>query len=174
MSDGPTHDMEPSLDNCHDRCTLGTMSYRPSANPPVTAWARHLDGVMREQGWSRVRLFEEIGAELGYSPKSRSGFLPLLADKEPTAAQAAVLRRHFGDPAPLENPASDRTPEAGSSDLAAAIRELTTELRVAREERASMAARLAEVEAVLSTLVAATIEGTATPDAHGQSAGSGR
>jgi hypothetical protein len=150
------------------------MTYRASANEPKTAWARHLDKVMRERGWSRVRLFEEVGAELGYAPKSRSGFLPLLADREPTEAQALILRRHFGEPSP--DPAADvaHTEAAGSIDLAAAIRELTTELRASRDERASMAARLAEVEAVLSTLVAATIEGTGAPDAHGQSTGSGR
>jgi hypothetical protein len=174
MSDGPPHEIGPRVDNCHDRCTLGTMSYRPSANPPVTAWARHLDGVMRDKGWSRVRLFEEIGAELGYSPKSRSGFLPLLEDKEPTAAQADVLRRHFGDPAPMEDPAPDRTPEAGSSDLAAAIRELTTELRESRRERAELVAKVHDLEQLVDGLVERGLAADRAPDAHGQSAGSGR
>lgn len=101
------------------------MTYRPSANEPATAWARHLDAVMRERGWSRVRLFEEVGAELGYAPKSRSGFLPLLADREPTPAQADVLRRHFGEPAAIPEPESGKhTPDSGS------IAELVAELRM--------------------------------------------
>lgn len=53
---------------------------------------------MQERGWSRVRLFEEVGAELGYAPKSRSALLPLLIDKEPTPEQKIVLARHFGEP----------------------------------------------------------------------------
>lgn len=78
------------------------LMYRASTNPPKTAWARHLDQVMRDKGWSRVRLFEEVGAELGYGSKSRSAILPLLEDKEPTSAQATVLRRHFGEPDAIE------------------------------------------------------------------------
>jgi hypothetical protein len=126
------------------------MSYRPSANPPTTAWARHLDAVMRERGWSRVRLFEEVGAELGYAPKSRSAMLPILEDREPTPAQADVLRRHFGDPTPIDDPASASTPEAGS--LAEALRNLATELRLAREEREQGEARLRALEAEVRSL----------------------
>jgi hypothetical protein len=98
---------------------------------------------MRERGWSRVRLFEEIGAELGYAAKSRSGFLPLLSDREPTEAQAAVLRRHFGEPAPTDDSASGtHTPEAGSlAELVEAMRAQTEAITrlVATLETASTA-----------------------------------
>jgi hypothetical protein len=139
------------------------MTYRASANEPMTRWARHLDAVMRERGWSRVRLFEEVGAELGYAPKSRSAMLPLLADKEPTPAQAAVLRRHFGEP-PLDDPAasSAHTEAAGSSDLAAAIREqtaamleLVAELRLSRAEQVGMNEGLVAVAAQVAKVLEA-------------------
>lgn len=122
------------------------MSYRPSASPPVTRWALHLDGVMRERGWSRVRLFEEVGGELGYSPKSRSGFLPLLADKEPTAAQADVLRRHFGEPPELQEPAPDSRAhgEGAGSELVEAIRLQTAALL---EQTTAMRELVAEIRA---------------------------
>lgn len=104
------------VDNCHDMGNLWPV-YRASTNQPKTAWARHLDQVMRDRDWSRVRLFEEVGAELGYRGKSRSAMLPLLVDKDPDEAKAAVLRRHFGDPpeAPAEVPAAE-------PDLAALIK----------------------------------------------------
>jgi hypothetical protein len=150
------------------------MSYRPSARPPVTPWARHLDQVMRDRGWSRVRLFEEVGGELGYSPKSRSGFLPLLEDREPTAAQADVLRRHFGEPQPQE-PAPDSAHTEGAGSLAAAILELTAELKAAREAREAYEVRLRAVEAELLSLRAAPVD-EASPGRHvpPASAGSGR
>jgi hypothetical protein len=99
------------------------MSYRPSSNPPVTRWARHLDTVMRERQWSRVRLFEEIAPDMGWSPKSRSAMLPLLEDREPTPAQADVLARHFGEPPESQEPPADsaHTEAGGSLALAAAI-----------------------------------------------------
>jgi hypothetical protein len=122
------------------------MSYRPSSNPPVTAWARHLDGVMRERGWSRVRLFEEIGAEMGWSPKSRSAMLPLLEDREPTPAQAEVLARHFGQPEPNDSPEAAHT-ISGESLLAAAIDRQSA----AMEAQAVAFTRLAEsIEAAAS------------------------
>ena len=123
------------------------MPYRPPSHPPETAWARHLDSIRRERGWSVVRLFEEVGADLGYAPKSRSAILPLLWNREPDAAQAAVLRRRFGDPPADLAPATAPTP-----DLAAAIAALTDELRLSRVERESTEARLRAVEAELQSL----------------------
>lgn len=96
------------------------MSYRPSSAPLATAWARHLDKVMRAEAWSRVRLFEEVGAELGYAPKSRSAFLPLLADKEPTETQAAILRaRSCGrtSATPLKSPPRIRRTPKGRARM---------------------------------------------------------
>jgi hypothetical protein len=118
------------------------MSYRPSSNPPVTAWARHLDTVMRERGWSRVRLFEEIGAEMGWSPKSRSAMLPLLEDREPTPAQAEVLARHFGQPEPQESPEAAHT-ISGDSLVAAAIDRQTAAIEAQTRMLALVLSRLA-------------------------------
>jgi hypothetical protein len=118
------------------------MSYRPSSNPPVTAWARHLDTVMRERGWSRVRLFEEIGAEMGWSPKSRSAMLPLLEDREPTPAQADVLARHFGQPEPQESPEAAHT-ISGDSLVAAAIDRQTAAIEAQTRMLALVLSRLA-------------------------------
>jgi hypothetical protein len=70
---------------------------------------------MRDRDWSRVKMFEEVGAELGYGPKSRAAFLPLLIDKEPNATQAATLARHFGWPA------EDAPAPAGATENADAV-----------------------------------------------------
>lgn len=78
------------------------MAYRASSIEPKTRWARHLDQVMRTNDWSRVRLFEEVGPEMGYGSKSRSAILPLLDATNPTPEQARVLRKHFGDPLEVE------------------------------------------------------------------------
>jgi hypothetical protein len=124
--------------------------YRASTNQPKTAWARHLDQVMRDRDWSRVRLFEEVGAELGYRGKSRSAMLPLLVDKEPDEAKAAVLRKHFGDPPPEEAPDTFFT--EGEPTLTRVLGELVAELRESRLERVSILARLRAVEAELESL----------------------
>ena len=123
------------------------MPYRPPTHPPETAWARHLDAVRKTNGWSQVRLFEEIGPDLGYAPKSRSAILPLLWNREPDEAQAAVLRRHFGDP-----PAELDRPPAPEPTLAAALSALGEELRAARQERAAMEDRLLGLEATVRLL----------------------
>ena len=121
-----------------------TVSYRPPSNPPETKWAKHLDAVMRDRGWSRVRLFEEVGADLGYSDKSRSAFLKFLEDREPDANQQAVLRRHFGEPPELPDMVSPPG-DAHTGGLApliellaaqtAAITSLVAEIREERQER---------------------------------------
>jgi hypothetical protein len=84
------------------------MAYRASTAEPKTAWARHLDQVRRDRGWSATAMFEVVGSDLGLGKKSRSAFLPFLEDREPDAEQAAVLARHFGwppaEPAPPEPP----------------------------------------------------------------------
>lgn len=102
---------------------------------------------MRDRGWSRVRLFEEVGAELGYSAKSRSAMLPLLIDKEPDETQAAVLRKHFGEPEPVA--VSESTTEPS---LAAAIMLLVDELQAARVERQVTEERLRSLEAAVALL----------------------
>jgi hypothetical protein len=123
---------------------------------------------MREKGWSRVRLFEEVGAELGYSPKSRSAFLPLLVDKQPSAREAAILIKHFGTPE--ERPEPEPQP-----DLAAAVLALATELRAWREERESIEERLRAAESELQSLRARpAAEASPGRSAPPSTAGSGR
>jgi hypothetical protein len=120
---------------------------------------------MRDRGWSRVRLFEEVGAELGYAPKSRSAILPLLEDKNPTEQQAAVLARHFGwptepDPAPA---GATETPDPLVTALAAqtaALTALVDELRLWRSEDRE---RLSGVEAVVDRLVVGALGGPDIP-----------
>lgn len=164
------------IDNCHDGRIVSNPMYRPSANPPRTAWARHLDQVMRDKKWSRVRLFEEIGAELGYSPKSRSALLPILEDKEPNPAQAAVLTRHFGEPlaAPLDDSAPRSDTLSGAESLAAAILALTAELREARQERAALTEKVAQMDEMIDVLDARTSAIEAEHAAHPHSTESGR
>lgn len=76
--------------------------YRPPTWTPSTPWARRLDAVMRERDWSKVELFEELGADLGYRPKSRTALYPLLRDKEPSPTQEAkniAWVAHLSEPA---------------------------------------------------------------------------
>jgi hypothetical protein len=126
---------------------------------------------MRDRGWSRVRLFEEVGAELGYAPKSRSAILPFLEDKEPPPAVAAVFRRHFGDPPAEPEPVVVESPPA---DLATAILALTDELRERRQERVEQEARLraleAEVRSLREQLGDAGSRGQSAPDGTAESA----
>lgn len=125
------------LDNCYDmRNSLSV--YRPPSRPPKTAWARHLDSVRRREDWSAQEMFEKAAADLGYSPKSRTAFLPYLEDREPTAAAAAVLRRHFGDPPPdAAQPEPEPTPQdvliAAMLAQTNAITALVEEMRLHRE-----------------------------------------
>ncbi len=53
--------------------------------------------------------------------------------------------------------------EPTDSDLASAIRELTRELRDAREERATLATRVEEMDAILRSLVAPAIADAEAP-----------
>jgi hypothetical protein len=125
------------------------MAYRASAVQPKTAWARHLDEVMRTNDWSRVRLFEEVRADLGLGPKSRSAFLTFLDRREPKPHEAEVLAKHFGWP-PVESDGLD-VPIDG--DVVSAIRELTAELRLLREAQT-------EAPAATAALVAQAIGDT--------------
>jgi hypothetical protein len=112
-----------------------TVAYRPSSQIPATAWARHLDRVRRERGWSATRMFEEVLADLHLGEKSRSAFLPLLGDRQPDDETATVLARHFGEPRP-----EDQVPATGSEPVS------LEERRVLALERQATAAE-AQVEA---------------------------
>lgn len=111
---------------------------------------------MQDRKWSRVRLFEEVYAELGYSPKSRSALLPLLIDHEPTEDQAAVLRKHFGEPpevAPEPTTATETPdPVVAAIDRQTAMLERVLEAIVKRlplpddPETAAVLADVAEAE----------------------------
>lgn len=126
--------------------------YRHPTKPPVTAWARHLDQVMRDRAWSQTQFFEAVGPAMGYSPKSRSAVLGLLIDKEPNAAQARVLRELFGEPA--EAPVAEPTPSRDDL-LAAAIDRQTA----AMEAQATAFTRLAESIDRAASGVVGTVSG---------------
>lgn len=115
--------------------------YTATRKPPTTAWARHLDAVRRERGWSATRLFEEVYADLNLSAKSRTAFLPLLHDAEPDEHEAAVLRAHFGEPNPDLGPEAEPVETPG--DLTAAITALVDALDRDREERLALTRAIA-------------------------------
>lgn len=115
-------------------------------------------------------MFEEVGAELGYSAKSRSAFLALLEDREPNPAQAAVLARYFGEPSEEPAPVASSDAATPFSELAAllvaqtkAITDLVDELRQERSARTTVEARLEQVEATLDLLVAQAPGAPGTP-----------
>lgn len=163
------------------------MAYRPPSHPPLTEWARFIDRVKRERGWSATKAFEEAGPRLGYGPKSRSGYLAFERDREPTAAQAAILAEVFGgwpdardraDSAPATNPSEL---VAALREQTAAIKELVTELQRLAVGQMDLAQNVAVVVGRLEGLGGLPADPSATPGqgtadgprpAHPTSAGS--
>lgn len=115
------------------------MGYRPSSHPPLTRWARHIDSVKRERGWSATRAFEEARTALGLGPKSRAGYLPFEGGREPTAEQAVALASVFGWP-----PEEAAPPPTGEADLRDLIAEQTKALTRQAEAMERLAAALEE------------------------------
>lgn len=150
--------LRSSLDNCHDTRNLWRV-YRASTNPPITAWARHLDQVMRAKDWSRVRLFEEVGAELGYKPKSRTAFLKFLEDREPNATQAAIFRKHFGDPTADLAPAPTGATDTPDPLIAALTAQTAAIERLVALLEGDLPARVAALEPVVSRLAERVLAG---------------
>lgn len=104
--------------------------YRPSSKPLATAWALHLDAVMRERDLSQTNVFELVREELGYGAKSRSALLGVFSDEPPDERQAEALRRHFGEPSvgptqttPAELSLHERAVLAAERQAAAAERQ---------------------------------------------------
>lgn len=118
--------------------------YRAPTLPLLTAWARHLDAVMRERDLSQTNVFDLVRDELGYATTSRTALRGIFSDKQPDERQAAVLTRHFGAPAP-EPVAS----EIDAPDLVSAIREQNNWMRayVERTDR-----RIAMLEQLVMNL----------------------
>jgi transcriptional regulator with XRE-family HTH domain len=126
--------------------------------------------MLERPGWSVARLSRETGIQRGTIYGWWRG------DARPTRASMERVARALGvDVATLplhESPESAHTISGDS--LADAIRELTAELREARQERAAVTRRMDEVEAVLRTLVAPAMTGGAEPAPRPPTAGSGR
>lgn len=116
--------------------------YRPPSFAPRTAWARHIDAVHRERGWSQTKGFEVVGPKLKYSPKSRTGRVRkfMTGEVEPTEAEAKVLAEVYGWPH------EEQVTEAPAPDLAAALTLLVEELRAMRQDRDRMEARMRALE----------------------------
>lgn len=145
------------------------VSYRPPSTPPRGAWALHLHRIRQERDLSATQAFELVYERVGWSPKSRAAFVAIDQGRsQPSPEIAAVLAAEFGWP-----------PEPGevvetNDPLAAAILELTAELRTAREERATVEARLKEVERLVARLTERDFAASQAPQPQPRSTGSGR
>ena len=157
--------------------------YRAPTKPLLTAWARHLDAVMRDRDLSQTNVFDEVREELGYATTSRSAIVRVFSDKEPDARQAEVLARHYGQPAPL--PIEEPGPSADVTGLVAAMTAALlaqttalTDLRAdlaqarddAREERSAMTKMLADLGDELEALRGSVGRGAGAAAPH-QAAG---
>jgi hypothetical protein len=143
------------LDSCHDTVSTKRTVYRPSKRPPKGAWARHLQEQRRLRDLSAVEAFERVHERIGWSPKSRTAYVAIdSGDRQPRGIEVTVLGEEFGwPPDPLDaEPSEDAT-------MAAALLAVMGELRAVREERAAVAARLEQMEAVLDGLVERAMRG---------------
>lgn len=96
------------------------MRYRDPSKRPSSAWGVFLDRMARERDWSQTRMFEELHAGLGMSPKSRAAYLDILAGKrDPSPGQAQYLRSYFRD-GPLDELVEERV-GTQQADLIAAL-----------------------------------------------------
>jgi hypothetical protein len=101
---------------------------------------------MRERDLSQTQMFEIVGAELELGPKSRTAFRAFLQRREPTDDQAAILRKHFGEPPPQLTPEPEPQP-----DLLSAINALVKALDADREERQALTRAIAALAQSLAT-----------------------
>lgn len=142
--------------------------YRVPTRPLATAWARHLDAVMRERDLSQTNVFGLVADELGLAPTSRTALRDLFSDKTPDERQAAALRRHFGEP-----PAEPEPPAPAGDALVESVQEQTKTIGelyprvidlIAEQQRQMaeqqetnrlLAARLEQLEMLVTTLVTA-------------------
>lgn len=112
------------------------MAYTRLARLPETAWARHLDNIRRERGWSVVQLFEDVRDDLHLGPKSRSAFHSRLHGFQPRDDdEAAILIARYGEPGPDLTPEPEPEP---APDFAAVLLKFSGELEAMREEREAL------------------------------------
>lgn len=152
------------LDNCHGRCSVWPMPYTPMSREPETDWARHLDAIRREKGWSATELFRQVRVKLALGENSRSTFVAGL-HRDPKPHWKSGLIELFGEPpktAPEPTTATE-TPDLLVAALTAqteALLDLVGELRLWRiEDRA----QLGQVQATVDQLVAAALAGQGRP-----------
>jgi hypothetical protein len=145
--------------------------YRPPVVAPVTPWARYIDSEMRAKGLSQTQAFERSREALGLGERSRTGFRPYLADREPDEREAAALASVWG---PLPDafkaaPASPAAVEAvGLSDalmaLAESNREMARALAAFSEERAAWMKEIAELREAVAGLSAGSAPRRPAPE----------
>lgn len=154
------------------------MSYRPPSTPPQGAWARHLHEQRKARDLSATQAFELVYERAGWSRKSRAAYVSIDSGPNPPKEQRVIdaLVAEFGwPPEPAtEQAAPTLDPYEVMGRLATALSAMTEELRAARDARASLEERLADVESVLDGLVARATEAGATPLPRAASTGSGR
>jgi transcriptional regulator with XRE-family HTH domain len=121
--------------------------YRPPSTEPQGRWARHIHAFRKANGWSQTRGFERTREALGLSEKSRSAYIDLdIGRREPKPEEAEALASVYGWPTEEEpEPTTEPT-------LAAALMALAGEIRAAREERATVEARLRGLEGAVALL----------------------
>lgn len=99
--------------------------YRPPSREPRGTWARAIHEKRRRDGISQTGGFEVLGPRLGLGPKSRQSYINLdMGDREPTAAEAAVLAEWLGG-YPVDNPSAGVEANA-PADLILALTAQTT------------------------------------------------
>lgn len=129
---------------------------------------------LAQPGWSVSRLSRDTGIERGriyawWRGEARPTRASLDRVARAMGLEVSALAAAYGTP--RDQIQADLAPDA----LAAALSDLATELRVAREEREAFAIRLGAMEAELGLLRARSADaGLPTPRAPRDSAGLGR
>lgn len=123
---------------------------------PVGAW------FVRAIGDRSIEQVATDMAERGHAHKPDYYRGIMSGAKKPGRALLAALEEYLGS--------SPDTPSQ-PADLASAIRELVEELRAARQERATMAAHIAELESIVRALVEPAIADGSTPHVQQETTG---
>lgn len=124
----------------HNGEAMSPRHYRPPTKPLATAWARHLDRVMRTRDLSQTNVFDSVREAMGYAPTSRSAVLRVFSDRDPSPELAAELTRLYGAPEP-EVPAPVAEVEPSERAMLAAAMDRQS---AAMEVQAAAFTRLAE------------------------------
>ena len=124
------------------------MAYRPPKKQPRGSWARHIHEQRRLRDLSQTQAFELVQERIGWAPKSRTAYVAIdMGERQPKPNEATVLGAEFGWP-----PDPEVNDDLEDATLASALLAVAAELRAAREERATVAQRLDEIEAALDGL----------------------